>query len=543
MYLEDEEGMVLDTPDLIVLTRTSLGRVHFLLYFSREEYGASFGGTVPTNIELMTTDPITPEEEEHWKREQNSLAHIADIIDYPPLTRAQSQELAKVKPLTATINSRLTQSIDEHWKSTRLDREEVNLRRQVAAQIQRHVSQYNVYSDCKVVLFGSSNNGLASKNGDLDLNLECDVINAIMENYEQQSQRRLIKQHIENLGNILRRAGYRKVVAIGKARVPLVKFVDPHAHLECDLTITNQIARRKTRLIEAYADADPRVRPLFFAVKRWAKVRKIGDASEQGGATINSYTHSLMLLAFLQRAKVIPILQSICCNGSTTTTTTTNSRQRRIDIYGNGHEYDYDYNEGDGIDLANALAKLSMQNNNGASSATDKGALAFANGTVSTKAYPTRACLICNKTLPSVIVEGYDTYFYDGVPPPSPNRQSTGQLLIEFFRFYGFVFNHKDHCVSPRLGGLVSRTAKGWGNAYGSAGMRRNRQPAAFCVEDPFALDHNCAVSAESSFWPGLRWEYQRALRALLKGHGLDEIHREWINWPSAVYGALGIWQ
>jgi DNA polymerase sigma len=83
--------------------------------------------------------------------------------------------------------------------------------------------------------------------------------------------------------------------------------------MKCDLSIFNPVAIRNTELFKRYTQADPRVAPLIFAVKHWARSRKLTEPFHHGGV-VNSYTHVLMLLAFLMMERVIPPLQQICCD-------------------------------------------------------------------------------------------------------------------------------------------------------------------------------------------------------------------------------------
>ncbi len=49
-----------------------------------------------------------------------------------------------------------------------------------------------------------------------------------------------------------------------------------------------------------------------------------------------------------------------------------------------------------------------------------------------------------------VVVEGYDTYFYQNLEDKrliefgSKNTENIGRLVFEFFIFYGFYFHYKD---------------------------------------------------------------------------------------------------
>jgi hypothetical protein len=152
-------------------------------------------------------------------------------------------------------------------------------------------------------------------------------------------------------------------------------------------------------------------------------------------------------------------------------------------------------------------------------------------------------CLACQRPLPTVMVESHNTYFYTGTPSPSLNTKTVGELLIDFFRFYAFEFTHSKDCVSPRIGGMISRSVKGW--EYNSTSTLRDdgRELGALCVEDPFVLDHNCAATANQRTIFGMRWEHERALRALLSGHGLEGAAAPWTPWNPAIYQRLNVYQ
>ena len=68
------------------------------------------------------------------------------------------------------------------------------------------------------------------------------------------------------------------------ARIPVVNFeIDGK---DCDISVHNPLALRNSDLLSVYARCDPRVRPLAFIVKHWAKRRKINNAAE---GTLSSY--------------------------------------------------------------------------------------------------------------------------------------------------------------------------------------------------------------------------------------------------------------
>ena len=78
--------------------------------------------------------------------------------------------------------------------------------------------------------------------------------------------------------------------------------------MDCDICINNLLAIRNTLLLRVYASCDPRVRQLVYIVKHWAKQRKINSPSEY---TLSSYGYILLLINYLQRIRLLPVLQRL----------------------------------------------------------------------------------------------------------------------------------------------------------------------------------------------------------------------------------------
>eukprot|EP00808_Paulinella_micropora_P000899 g34607.t1 len=112
---------------------------------------------------------------------------------------------------------------------------------------------------------------------------------------------------VERMGKMLEKE-FVEVLALPNARIPIVKFRDPVSRLNCDMGVNNILALKNSSLIRAYVDIDPRVRPLSFVVKYWAKQRKVNDPYR---GTLSSYAYVLMLIQFLQTCSppILPCLQ------------------------------------------------------------------------------------------------------------------------------------------------------------------------------------------------------------------------------------------
>ncbi|GMI66901.1 UTP:RNA uridylyltransferase 1 [Hibiscus trionum] len=110
------------------------------------------------------------------------------------------------------------------------------------------------------------------------------------------------------LADILQSDNLQNVQALTRARVPIVKLMDPTTGISCDICINNVLDVVNTKLLRDYAKIDARLLQLAFIVKHWAKSRGV-NATYQG--TLSSYAYVLMCIHFLQqrRPAILPCLQ------------------------------------------------------------------------------------------------------------------------------------------------------------------------------------------------------------------------------------------
>ncbi|EGG21559.1 hypothetical protein DFA_01445 [Cavenderia fasciculata] len=147
----------------------------------------------------------------------------------------------------------------------------------------------------EIYLFGSSLNGLAFKNSDLDIALVTDRPLHSLSNYTFK------------VSNVLKSNNFKNVLAITRTRVPIIRFNDIFSSLSCDLSINNPLAIFNSKMIYDYMQIDIRVRTIAIIIKQWAKVRGINDASNN---TLHSYSFVNMIIHFMQREEVL-ILPSL----------------------------------------------------------------------------------------------------------------------------------------------------------------------------------------------------------------------------------------
>ncbi|KAL2813805.1 hypothetical protein BDW59DRAFT_176620 [Aspergillus cavernicola] len=91
----------------------------------------------------------------------------------------------------------------------------------------------------------------------------------------------------------------------------------------------------------------------------------------------------------------------------------------------------------------------------------------------------------------------------------SGNKQSLGELLFQFFRYYGHELDYEKYVISVREGRLISKEGKGWHL------LQNNR----LCVEEPFSTSRNLGNTADDTSFRGVHMELRRAFKAISDGN------------------------
>ncbi|KAI9793703.1 MAG: hypothetical protein M1816_007598 [Peltula sp. TS41687] len=85
------------------------------------------------------------------------------------------------------------------------------------------------------------------------------------------------------------------------------------------------------------------------------------------------------------------------------------------------------------------------------------------------------------------------------------NKQTIGELLFQFFRYYAYEVDYEKDVISVRQGKLITQLGKGWHL------MQNNR----ICVEEPFNTGRNLGNTADDASFRGLHLELRRAFRMI----------------------------
>ena len=297
------------------------------------------------------------------------------------------------QPSDDSMVSELQQSINELLLSIMPDSATFDEEREaVRARLETMLLETGaIPAKARLVLFGSSRNSFGSIGADMDMSLQLEE--KWVELASDVKERLIVK-----VTEALTTASMDSVESRATARVPIVMFVDPSTGLHCDISCGNPLAIRNTRMLRAYGSVDPRVRELAFVIKYWAKRRQINSPQF---STLSSYGYLLCVIHFLQTRSppVVPNLQNL------------------------SHEWRYTDNHA-GYDemLLKGLRTKEME-----------------------------AHRMNIGTRPAIF-----PYFYDPETQgtvhlntfASQNKQTTAELLVEFFAYFAWQFDYRSSVVS-----------------------------------------------------------------------------------------------
>ncbi|KAL1974532.1 hypothetical protein VTN31DRAFT_4736 [Thermomyces dupontii] len=112
-------------------------------------------------------------------------------------------------------------------------------------------------------------------------------------------------------------------------------------------------------------------------------------------------------------------------------------------------------------------------------------------------------------TKKNTTIDGVQVSFDDNISALAgfgkANKQSLGDLLFQFFRYYGHEVDYEKYVISVREGKLISKEGKGWHL------LQNNR----LCVEEPFNTTRNLGNTADDTSFKGLHMELRRAFKAI----------------------------
>ncbi|KZO97583.1 hypothetical protein CALVIDRAFT_513390 [Calocera viscosa TUFC12733] len=180
--------------------------------------------------------------------------------------------------------------------------EELAIKEDVRKLLERLIK--NVEPESRLLSFGSTANGFALRNSDMDL---CCLI-------DSDRLPPSASEMVVMVSDLLERETKFQVKPLPKARIPIIKLTLAPTQglpygIACDIGFENRLALENTRLLLSYATLDPtRVRTMVLFLKLWSKRRKINSPYL---GTLSSYGYALMVIFFLVHVKNPPVLPNL----------------------------------------------------------------------------------------------------------------------------------------------------------------------------------------------------------------------------------------
>ncbi|MBA0592384.1 hypothetical protein Gorai_009366, partial [Gossypium raimondii] len=233
-----------------------------------------FGGGQVDEVGERIVESLLIEEESEDKNDKKHHRHEKESRLDNRGQRLLSQRVRMLKRQMECRSDihRLNAPLLAIYESLNPPKEEKTKQQQLLASLEKLV--WKEWPQAKLFLYGSCANGFGVSRSDIDICL------ALNEDINNKSEILL------KLADILQSDNLQNVQALTRARVPIVKLMDPVTGISCDICINNVLAVVNTKLLRDYAQIDARLRQLAFIVKHWAKSRGVNETYR---GTLSSY--------------------------------------------------------------------------------------------------------------------------------------------------------------------------------------------------------------------------------------------------------------
>ncbi|XP_010426004.1 PREDICTED: uncharacterized protein LOC104711034 [Camelina sativa] len=129
-----------------------------------------------------------------------------------------------------------------------------------------------------------------------DLDVSINFFNGTSE-LTREKKIQILKRFAQKLRSLEGEGHVRNVESIVTARVPIVKFFDHGAAVECDLSVENKDGILNSQIIRIISQIDGRFQKLCMLVKHWAKAHEVNSALHR---TLNSVSITQLVALHLQ---------------------------------------------------------------------------------------------------------------------------------------------------------------------------------------------------------------------------------------------------
>ncbi|CAI4758542.1 CDG_1a_G0048160.mRNA.1.CDS.1 [Saccharomyces cerevisiae] len=217
------------------------------------------------SLSASSEDEQAEQEEEREKQELEIKKEKQKEIfntDYPWIL---NHDHSKQKE----ISDWLTFEIKDFVAYISPSREEIEIRNQTISTIREAVKQ--LWPDADLHVFGSYSTDLYLPGSDIDC-----VVTSELGGKESRNNLYSLASHLKkkNLAT--------EVEVVAKARVPIIKFVEPHSGIHIDVSFERTNGIEAAKLIREWLDDTPGLRELVLIVKQFLHARRLNDVHTGG---------------------------------------------------------------------------------------------------------------------------------------------------------------------------------------------------------------------------------------------------------------------
>lgn len=150
----------------------------------------------------------------------------------------------------------------------------------------------------RVFMYGSGSTGLALGSSDVDIAVALPGKPGAIEASKNERQVRVKTEVLSLLRRCAVKAKMETVCLIDTAKIPVLRYWDPEAKVDVDITLSKDNPILLSRFMRRHMQSDVRMWELCMCVKYWAKKRNVSGVFPEG--FINSIGWTIMVIFFLQ---------------------------------------------------------------------------------------------------------------------------------------------------------------------------------------------------------------------------------------------------
>lgn len=163
-------------------------------------------------------------------------------------------------------------------------KEEILTRNRVVKDLKREIN--NLWPDTETHVFGSSATDLYLPGSDIDM-----VVTSTTGDYENRSKLYQLSSYLRN------RKLAKDIEVIAKAKVPIIKFVDPSSNIHIDISFERRNGIEAAKRIRKWLDKTPGLRELVLIIKQFLRSRRLNNVHVGG---LGGYSTIILCYHFLR---------------------------------------------------------------------------------------------------------------------------------------------------------------------------------------------------------------------------------------------------